>query len=108
MPEQRVIMNTKAAQARGIEDDDWVEVESHNAVSGDTRKVLARAKLLEGIRPDTVSMSHHYGFWVHPWAKDKGPTPNSLFFTGEGYTVNTADQVFQVRVRVTKAMEIGG
>ncbi len=108
MPEQRVIMNTKAAEARGIQDDDWVEVESHNAVSGDTRKVLARAKLLEGIRPDTVSMSHHYGFWVHPWAKDKGPTPNSLFFTGEGYTVNTADQVFQVRVKVTKAMEIGG
>jgi anaerobic selenocysteine-containing dehydrogenase len=102
-PEQRVIMNTKTAQARGIEDDDWVEVESHNAVTDDTRMVRAKAKLMEGIRPDTVSMSHHYGFWVHTWAKDKGPTPNSLFFTGEGYTVNTADQTFQVRVKVTKA-----
>jgi anaerobic selenocysteine-containing dehydrogenase len=102
-PEQRVIMNVKTAEARGIKDDDWVEVESHNAVTGETRMVRAKAKLLEGIRPDTVSMSHHYGFWVHPWAKDKGPTPNSLFFTGEGYTVNTADQTYQVRVKVTKA-----
>jgi anaerobic selenocysteine-containing dehydrogenase len=105
-PEQRVIMNTKTAEARGINDDDWVVVESHNAVTSETRTVRAKAKLLQGIRPDTVSMSHHYGFWVHPWAKDKGPTPNALFFTGEGYTVNTADQAFQVRVKVTK--ELGG
>ncbi len=102
-PEQRVEMNTETGRARGINDGDWVWVESHNAVTGETRRVQAKAQLMEGIRPDTVSMSHHYGFWVHPTAKEKGPTPNSLFFTGEGYVCNTADQAYQVKVKVIKA-----
>ena len=101
-PEQRVEMNRETAVARGIRENDWVSVESHNAVTGETRRVKTKAKLVEGIRPDTVSMSHHYGFWVHPSAKEKGPTPNSLFFSGEGYVTNTADQSFHVKVRVTK------
>ncbi len=102
-PEQRVEMNTETARAQGIRDDDWVWVESHNAITGETRKVKAKAKLVASIRPDTVSMSHHYGFWVHPSAKEKGPTPNSLFFTGAGYVTNTADQSFHVKVKVTRA-----
>ncbi len=101
-PEQRVEINSETARIKGIQEGDWVLVESQNAVTRETRRVQAKAKLMEGIRPDTVSMSHHYGFWVHPTAKGKGPTPNKLFFTGEGYTVNTADQSFQVRVKVTK------
>ncbi len=95
-------MNVESARVRGIHDDDWVWIESHNAVTGETRRVQAKAQLLEGIRPDTVSMSHHYGFWVHPTAKEKGPTPNSIFFTGEGYVSNTADQTFHVKVKVTR------
>ena len=102
-PEQRVEMNTETAIAKGLKDNDWVWVESHNAVTRETKRIKAKVKLLESIRPDTVSMSHHYGFWVHPLAKDKGPTPNSLFFTGEGYVTNTADQSFHVKVKVTKA-----
>jgi hypothetical protein len=47
-------------------------------------------------------MAHHFGMWVHPVMKDAGPTPNSLFFTGEGYVTNTADQTFHVNVKVTK------
>ncbi len=102
-PEQRVEMNPETVRARGIRDGDWVWVESHNAVTGETRKVKAKAKLVASIRPDTVSMAHHYGFWVHPKSKEKGPTPNSLFFSGEGYVTNTADQSFHVKVKVTRA-----
>ena len=102
-PEQAVEMNTAAATARGIQDHDWVWVESHNAVTGEIKKIMAKVKIIEGIRPDTITMSHHYGFWVHPRTKDVGPTPNSIFPVGEGYITNTADQSFQVKVKVTKA-----
>ncbi|MDP2952829.1 MAG: molybdopterin dinucleotide binding domain-containing protein, partial [Chloroflexota bacterium] len=104
-PEQRLDMNSEAARARGIKDEDEVWVESHHALTGETRKLKVKARLIEGIRPDTVSMPHHYGLWVHPQAKGQGPTPNSLFFAGEGYITNTADQSFQVKVRVYKAKE---
>jgi anaerobic selenocysteine-containing dehydrogenase len=102
-PEQAVEMNAATAVARGIQDGDWVRVESHNAVTGETKKLIAKVKAIEGIRPDTVTMSHHYGFWVHPKANESGPTPNSIFPVGEGYITNTADQSFQVKVKVTKA-----
>jgi len=102
-PEQRLEINPKTAKAKGVKDGDMVWVESHNALTGETRKVKVRARLSEGIRPDTVGMPHHYGLWTHPEAKAQGPTPNILFFTGEGYVTNTADQSFQVKVRVSKA-----
>ncbi|HLC42624.1 MAG TPA: molybdopterin-dependent oxidoreductase [Methylomirabilota bacterium] len=102
-PEQRLEINPKTAKAKGIKDGNMVWVESHNALTGETRKVQVRAALSEGIRPDTVGMPHHYGLWTHPAAKGQGPTPNVLFFTGEGYVTNTADQSFQVKVRVSKA-----
>jgi anaerobic selenocysteine-containing dehydrogenase len=101
-PEQALEINPKTARTRGINDGDEVWVESQNALSGETRKIKAKARYIEGIRPDTVSMAHHYGLWVHPWTKDQGPTPNYLLFTGEGYVTNTADQSFQVKVRVYK------
>ena len=102
-PEQRLEINPKSAKAKGVRDGDMVWVESHNALTGETRKVKVRARLSEGIRPDTVGMPHHYGMWTHPSAKGQGPTANVLFFTGEGYVTNTADQSFQVKVRVSKA-----
>ncbi|MFQ6015782.1 MAG: molybdopterin-dependent oxidoreductase [Anaerolineae bacterium] len=96
-------INPETAQAKGIEDGDEVWVESHNAVTGETRKVQVVARYRESIRPDTVAMPHHYGeHTVHPWLKGTGPTPNSLFFTGEGYVSNTADQTYLVKVRVYK------
>ncbi len=101
-PEQRLQMNPETARAKGIREGDEVVVESHNAITGETRKIKAKVQLIEGIRPDTVAMAHHYGLWVHPWTKNVGPTPNSIFFTGKGYTTNTASQSFHVKVKVYK------
>lgn len=102
-PEQRLKINVKTAEAKGIKDGDEVWAESHNAVTGETRRIKVKVQCIEGIKPDTVAMPHHYGFWVHPLAKDGGPTPNTLFYTGEGYVTNTADQSFHVKVKVNKA-----
>ncbi|MDR5694789.1 MAG: molybdopterin-dependent oxidoreductase [Armatimonadota bacterium] len=102
-PRQWLEINPKTARARGINDGDEVWVESHNAITGETRKVRVVARYRESIRPDTVGMPHHYGEVArHPWTRGQGPTPNSLFFTGEGYVANTADQSFHVKVRVYK------
>jgi len=102
---QQVDINTQTAQVKGITEGDAVWVESHNAVTGETRRVRTVARLTGTIRPDTVSMRHGFGLWTHPGARDQGPTPNELFFTGPGYVANTADQSFQVKVRVYRAEE---
>jgi len=103
-PEQRLAINPATAIARGIGDGDEVWVESQNAVTGETRRVQVRVALTEAIRPDVVGMPHHYGeVSRHPWTEGQGPTPNTLFFTGEGYVTNTADNSFHVRVKVSKA-----
>ncbi len=102
-PENRLVMNAEEARHRGIEEEDPVWVESHNAVTGDTRRVRAKARLVEGIRPDTVAMSYHYGGWVHPWVRDGGPTVNALFYSGTGYVTGTADQSHHVKVKVERA-----
>ncbi len=78
-------------------------IESHNAVTGETRKIKTMAAYLESTRPDTVCLPHHYGFWVNPITKGHGPTPNEIFYSGEGYVSNTADQSYHVKVRVYKA-----
>jgi anaerobic selenocysteine-containing dehydrogenase len=101
-PRQSLEINPATAMAKGIRDGDELWVESQNAVTGETKKLRVKARYLEGIRPDTVSLFHHYGFWVHPWTKGSGPTPNSIFYTGEGYVANTADQAFHVKVKVYK------
>jgi anaerobic selenocysteine-containing dehydrogenase len=100
---QELTINSTTAKERGIEDGDEVWVESHNAVSGETRKVKVTARHTEGIRPDTVGMAHHFGGWTHPWQKGQGPSPNEIFYSGEGYVANTADQSYHVKVRVFKA-----
>jgi anaerobic selenocysteine-containing dehydrogenase len=103
-PKQFAEINPITAQAKGIADGDEIEVESHNALSGETRKVKVIARYREGIRPDSIAMPHHYGEYVkHPWVKGQGPSPNVLFFTGEGYVAQTADQTYLVKVKATKA-----
>ncbi|MCK4301116.1 MAG: hypothetical protein KAX80_16375, partial [Planctomycetes bacterium] len=92
------------AEHKGIHEDDEVWIESHNSVTEETRRVKAKVQLVEGIEPHTVAMSQHYGAWVNRLAKDGGPTPNSLFFTGKGYSTNTSDQSFHVKVKVTRAV----
>ncbi len=96
-------INPRTARERGIQDGDEVWVESHNALTGETRRVRIVARYREGIRPDTVAIPHHFGEAVrHPWAAANGAAANSLFFTGEGYVANTSDQSFHVKVRVYK------
>ncbi len=55
--ENFVLMNKATAAKKGIKDGDEVNVESR------VGKIKARAKLIEGIRPDTVGISYHYGHW---------------------------------------------
>lgn len=104
VPRQRLIINSATAAEKGIKDGDPVYVESHNAVTGETRRIETTAQLVQFIRPGTVALHHHYGHWAHPVSKDSGPNANDLFFTGEGYTTNTADQSFHVNVKVWKVV----
>lgn len=102
-PEPWLEINPQTARAKGIRDGEEVWVESHNAITGETRRVRLKARYRQGIRPDTVGIPHHYGEAMrHPWTAGQGPHPSSLFFTGEGYVANTADQSFHVKVRVYK------
>ncbi len=105
-PGSKLDMNPQSAARLGIADGDTVTVESHNAVTGETRSLVTRAALGEGIRPDTVAMPHHFGGWTHPQNKDQGASANKVMFLGEGYTTNTADQSFHVKVKVTKGGEL--
>jgi anaerobic selenocysteine-containing dehydrogenase len=100
---QRVDLNPATAAARGIAQGQMVVVESHNAVTGETRQARAPANLTEAVRPDVVAMPHHFGLTSMANAKDLGPTSNALFFTGPGYVGQTADASFQVKARVYAA-----
>jgi anaerobic selenocysteine-containing dehydrogenase len=99
---QRLEMNPASASRLGLSEGDTVTVESHHALTGETRSLVTVLRLTEGIRPDVVGMPHHFGGWTHPVSKDAGPTPNTLYFTDEGYFGQTADASFHVKVRVTK------
>ncbi len=101
-PQQRLDINPATARAKGLSDGDEVWVESHNAVTGETRRVVTKVAFTEGIRPDTVGMPHHFGLWSHPTSQDRGPSPNEIYPTGEGYMANTADQSFHVKVKVER------
>jgi len=102
MPDSHVYLNSATARGKGINEGDLVRVVSHNAVTGETRSIEVPALLSEGVRPDTVAMPHHYGMWTHPMTKNQGPGSNELFFTGQGYVTNTADQSYHVKVKVIK------
>lgn len=97
---QRLDINPATARARGLADGGEVWVESNNAVTGETRRIRTVVAYTEAIRPDTVAMPHHFGLWTHPTSQGRGPSPNEIFYTGEGYQAQTADQSFHVKVRV--------
>ncbi len=102
--EQALWINPETARKKGIREGDLVWVESYNVVTGETRRLKVPVHFYKGLRPDVVGLPHHYGEVArHPWAKGQGPTPNELYFTGEGYVGCTADQSFQVKVKVWKA-----
>ena len=99
---QRVEMNPAPARRLGLSEGDTVTVESHNAISGETRSLVTTLRLTEGVRPDVVAMPHHFGGWAHPVSQNLGPSPNSIYFTDAGYHGQTADASFHVKVKVTK------
>jgi anaerobic selenocysteine-containing dehydrogenase len=102
-PGSRVDMNPSTAAARGIKHGDPVWIESQNAITGETRRVKSTAAITSSIRPDTVGIPHHFGLWTNPVNEGQGPSANEIFYTGEGYMVQTADQSFHVKVRVYPA-----
>ena len=99
---QRLDINPETADRLGIAEGDDVIVESHNALTGETRQLKTVAALASGMRPDAVGMPHHYGGWSPDRNQGLGQSPNEIFYTGEGYMVCTADQSFHVKVRVRK------
>jgi anaerobic selenocysteine-containing dehydrogenase len=105
-PKARLDINPEAARRLGIDDGDVVTVESQNAVTGETRSLTTEAVYSDSIRPDTVGMPHHFGMWTHPQNKGQGASANEIYFTGEGYMTNTADQSFHVKVKVTKGGDV--
>jgi thiosulfate reductase/polysulfide reductase chain A len=70
--ENFVAINTETAKRLGIKDGDNVYVESRAG------KIKIKARLTEGIRPDTVAISYHYGHWSNsmPAYAKKGANPN--------------------------------
>jgi anaerobic selenocysteine-containing dehydrogenase len=102
-PKQGLLINPTTAAALGVQDGDDVIVESHNAITGETRSVRTTARLHATLRPDTVSMAHHYGLKVSAVNEGQGASPNDLYFGGEGYVQCTQDASFHVMVRVSKA-----
>lgn len=70
--ENFVAINTETAKKKGIKDGDYVYVESRAG------KIKIKARLTEGIRPDTVAISYHYGHWSNsmPAYAKKGANPN--------------------------------
>jgi len=101
-PKQQLLMNPTTATTLGLKEGTSVWVESHHALTNETRKIKTEVTLFDGIRPDTVSLSHHYGLTSHPSATGQGPSPNNLFYGDEGYIQCTNDASFQVMVKVTK------
>jgi anaerobic selenocysteine-containing dehydrogenase len=105
-PGSHLDINPEAASRLGIGDGDVVTVESHNAITDETRSLVTVAAYCDGIRPDTVGLPHHFGGWTHPVNEGQGASPNEIYFMGEGYMTNTADQSFHVKVKVSKGAEV--
>jgi anaerobic selenocysteine-containing dehydrogenase len=64
-----ITINGEAAQKRGIEDEDMVEIESAYG-----RKVQGHIKVMEGQHPQTIGIAACSGHWARgmPIAKGKG------------------------------------
>ncbi len=94
-PENPLVMNTRTAKKRGLEDGDLVEIESHNPISGETARTRTRLAATEAIRPDTVGMTHH----VH---RLDLPSVNQLLLHGPGFWDIGSGWFSHVKVKVKK------
>jgi len=61
-----IMINAETATARGIEDEEVIWVES---TAG---RLKGKARLCQGIRPDTLLISGQFGQWTTPLARDTG------------------------------------
>jgi sulfite dehydrogenase (quinone) subunit SoeA len=95
MGDNPLVMNTKTARAKGLDEGDMVWVESHNPVTGETRRLQTRLTTVEGIRPDSVLLTHH----VH---NREEPNVNELFDYGEGFWDMGGSWFSHIKVRVWK------
>lgn len=96
MPENPLVMNASVAMKRGLKDGDEVVVESHHPGTGETRQITTVLRTSNGIRPDTVSITHHVG-------RVGEPTANALLFYGDGMWDIGAGWYSHVKVKVRKA-----
>ncbi len=58
-PENFIEMNRADGQRLGIRDGDWVKLTAPSGAA-----VQGRVKLVEGVRPGVLAVSHHYGHWA--------------------------------------------
>lgn len=72
--ENTIAVNVVTARQLGIKDGDTVVVESR------VGKAKGKAKLTQGVRPDTIAVSYHYGHWSlgFPSAAKKGTWINQV------------------------------
>ena len=72
--ENTIDVNSATARKLGIKDGDTVVVESR------VGKAKGRARLTQGIRPDTIAVSYHHGHWSlgFPGAAKKGTWINQV------------------------------
>lgn len=96
VPLNPLVMHTGAAAKRGLKDGDPVRIESHNPVTGETSSVQTTLATVDGIRPDTVALTHHV-------SRPDQPSVNALFFYGDGFWDMGAGWYSHVKVRVSKA-----
>jgi molybdopterin-containing oxidoreductase family molybdopterin binding subunit len=70
-----VCINRKTAQAKGIADEDEIELEGV-----DGSRIRGRARLTEGVHPEVVAVANNGGHWARgmPFARGKGVFFNAL------------------------------
>lgn len=92
-PGNPLVMNVTAAAERGLADGDEVWVESHNALTGDTRRVRTVVATTELLRLDTVALTHHV-------SSPDEPNVNALLTHGDGYWDIGSSWFSHIKVRV--------
>ena len=101
LPDQtHIVMNSDAAEARGIKEGDDIWVESQVA------RVNGKVTLRQGIRPDTLLIAGQFGQWGMPIAKDTGRvTLSTLLPIDPAWTdpMTGNQQGFSTKVKVYRA-----
>jgi sulfite dehydrogenase (quinone) subunit SoeA len=92
--ENPVVMNTTTASAKGLKDGDTVWVESQNPLTGATRKIKTIVATTEGIRPDTVALTHHVN-------RPEDPSVNHLFIYEDGFWDMGGSLFSHIKVKVS-------